>query len=49
MQLLRAFGFAIGIEGDAVFRPVFQPVFEREAITLGLGNLLALLDRKSVV
>ena len=41
MQLLGAFGLAKGVKGNAVFGAIFQPILKREAIALGLGNLLA--------
>ena len=49
VQLLCAFGFAKGVKGNAVFGAIFQPVFKREAIALGLGNLLALLVEEHFV
>ena len=49
VQLLCAFGFAKGVKGNAVFGAIFQPVFKREAIALGLGNLLALFVEEHFV
>ena len=41
MELLCALWFAESIKCDAIFRAVFQPILKREAIALGLRNLLA--------
>ena len=48
-QLLGGLGLAVDIEGQAVLAAIAQPLVDRQAIALGLGDLLALFVEEHLV
>jgi hypothetical protein len=48
-ELLGALGLAIEVEGQALLRAVAQPLVERDAVALGLADLLAILVEEQLV